>query len=357
MSEVLLGIDDSKWVAILDEAPHDFYHLPGYVDLCAREDRGEARALVVEDSGATLLLPLILRSLPEGDRLDASSPYGYPGPIWAGNDDQAVRRSLLAAGLEALRDTGLVSLFVRLHPLLNPDPPHDIGAVVRHGDTISIDLSTSTEALWAETRANHRRQINRALRDGYSARMDETLGQLDTFVDLYRQTMTRRQAARGYFFDNAYFAALPAALGPRLHLAVVEKDGAIAAAGLFVETNGIVQYHLSGTDGAHTDSQPLKLMIHFVRSWARERGAATLHLGGGLGSVNDSLFQFKLGFSPRRHPFHTLRAVLDEPAYRRLVRDRDPSLDPSDVTGYFPLYRSAPSQPIAAASAAIDGVD
>ena len=85
--------------------------------------------------------------------------------------------------------------------------------------------------------------------------------------------------------------------------------------------------------------QPTKVMIHFAALWGKERGDRILHLGGGVGGNGDSLMHFKEGFSPSRHAFSTLRILVDADAYARLVRERDPSLDPADLGGYFPLYR------------------
>ena len=82
-------------------------------------------------------------------------------------------------------------------------------------------------------------------------------------------------------------------------------------------------------------------MMHFVRGWAKDRGNQVLHLGGGVGGDSDSLLQFKIGFSPRRHTFATLRMVIDEREYGRLVAARDPRLDPGARGGFFPLYRQA----------------
>jgi lipid II:glycine glycyltransferase (peptidoglycan interpeptide bridge formation enzyme) len=285
-----------------------------------------------------MLLPLMIRSIPGGG-FDATSPYGYPGPIGIGTDDPAFLRVALAVGLQVLRDAGLVSAFIRLHPLLNPTPPEGMGTLVAHGDTVSIDLTLPSAELWAQTRLNHRRDITRAASLGYVARMDEEWRHLESFGFLYRQTMQRRSAIRFYFFEDAYFQGLRDALGERLHLCIVEKAGVSAAAGLFVETAGIVQYHLSGTGEAFRDVQPTKLMMHFVRSWAKERGNKTLHLGGGVGGAADSLLHFKTGFSPLRHTFVTLRAVIDQQEYDRLVAARGPRLDPSLVTDFFPAYR------------------
>lgn len=336
----LLDVDAPEWETVLREARHDFYHLPGYAAMTAVQEGGRPGALHVTDGSRTLLLPLLIRRIPGGG-LDATSPYGYPGPIGSGIDDPAFMDQALASGLQVLRGAGVVSLFVRLHPLLNPMPPDGIGETVPHGDTVSVDLTLPPAAQWAQTRPNHRRDILRATRLGYTARMDEDWTHFETFKRLYRGTMERRSALPFYFFSDSYFDGMREAVGSRLHLCVVENAGTVAAAGLFVETDGIVQYHLSGTDSAASGVQPTKLMIHFVRTWARERGNVVLHLGGGVGGSADSLLQFKAGFSTLRHTFTTLRVVVDEQEYGRLVAARHPHLDPRTRSGFFPAYREA----------------
>jgi hypothetical protein len=229
--------------------------------------------------------------------------------------------------------------------------PEGVGQLVRGGDTISIDLTLSAAELWHQTRANHRIQINRALRAGRTPVPDVGWAHYDAFKRLYGATMTRVAATRSYRFDEAYFDGLRAALGDHLKLWIVEIDGALATAGLFVETCGIVQYHLSGAEPAFARDGLMKLMVHFVRSWGKERGNSEFVLGGGVASAEDSLFHFKAGFSPRRHPFHTLRVVVDEDAYARLVglhervvlgarRSAVGALAHAD-SRFFPAYRTA----------------
>ena len=334
----LVDVEAPEWEAVLRAATHDFYQEPAYVALCAVQEHGRPCALHVTDDVRTTLLPLVIRNIPGGGS-DAISPYGYPGPIGAGTDDPAFLRVALVAGIQVLREAGIVSAFVRLHPMLNPLPLTGIGTLVRHGDTVSVDLTLPSERLWAQMRVNHRRDVIRAVRLGFVAHMDEEWRHLEAFKHLYRATMARRSAAPFYFFEDSYFDGLRDALGESLHLCVVEKDGAIAAAGLFVESDGIVEYHLSGTDDAFRTVQPTKLMMHFVLGWAKDRGNHALHLGGGVGGGNDSLLQFKIGFSPRHHAFMTLRMVIDEKEYGRLVAAHDPRLDADARSGFFPLYR------------------
>jgi len=140
ISGKLLDCGAPEWEMVLRTARHDFYHLPAYIALCAAEDRARPCALYVSDGFRTMLLPLIIRPIP-GGRFDATSPYGYPGPIGTGTEDPVFLQVALVAGLQVLREADLVSAFIRLHPLLNPDPPVGIGTVVVHGDTVSIDLT------------------------------------------------------------------------------------------------------------------------------------------------------------------------------------------------------------------------
>jgi hypothetical protein len=93
----LIDAGDPRWTSFLRDARHDFYHLPGYVALCAAQEGGEPQGLYVSDGQRAMLLPLIVRDIPGGG-YDAASPYGYPGPLLRGTDDQGFLREALAGG-------------------------------------------------------------------------------------------------------------------------------------------------------------------------------------------------------------------------------------------------------------------
>lgn len=336
----LLDVDAPRWAAFLVETPHDFYHLPAYVAACAAHEHGDGRALYVEAGEASLLLPLIIRDIPGSDRRDAISPYGYPGPLVSGTNDPEFLSTAMAVGLTALRESGIVSLFVRLHPLLNSVPPIGVGTVVLHGETVSIDLTCSRTTRFAQVRRNHRRDITRALRQGLVPREDVDFARFDDFKRIYRGTMDLRAARSYYYFGDEYFDGLRDGLQGRLHLILVEQDESVAAAGLFVETEGIVQYHLGGTERTLASFEPAKLLLDYAAAWAAERGNRSLHLGGGVGGASDSLFHYKAGFSPLRHPYRTMRAVFDDGEYARLVAERAPGVSRGQAGDFFPLYRS-----------------
>ena len=352
MRAELLEPTSQRWTDLLSGMRHDFYHLPSYLQFATRhQEEGQPLAFAAEEGGDRFLAPLIVRPIPAdvvGDRrplFDASCSRGYPGPLVAlapGRDPGDFVDRAVDAFVETLRQRRIVAAFVRLHPLLMP-PMSSLmraGRVVEHGQSSSIDLSLSREALWRQTNHGHRSGINKSIRLGYVARIDEHWDGFDAFVGLYQQSMKRVEANPFWWLSHEYFRDLRDSIGDHLHLAVVEIEGDVAAAALLTETDGIVEFHLSGTADAYVRASPSKLLISFAASWAKARGNRTLHLTGSI-SPGDPLSQFKMGFSPLRHPACTWRLVADPIAYGELVERwearAEATADP--LEGWFPAFR------------------
>ncbi len=354
MRAALYAPGDQEWFRVLSSTRHDFYHLPEFVEFATRwHEPGEPRAFVAEEDDRAFFVPLIVRRVPpaiaDGETwLDATGPRGYPGPIAGaidvGADDTFVERAAEAL-VATLREHRIVTAFVRCHPLLSPSLSalRRMGEVVEEGESVSIDLAHSVDEVWGAMRENHRRAITHAQQDGYRVRIDETWARLDEFVSIYTAAMERLGAAEHWRLPRDYVVDLRTALGNRVHLCVVEKDGQIAAAALLTEVDGIVEYHLSGTAVDHVAASPTKLLIEQASRWARERGNRVLHLAGSL-RHDDSLIHFKRGFSPLRHSVASWRLVADQDTHRRLMerwgRLHDPAMvQGGDPVGFFPGYR------------------
>lgn len=339
----LIGPGDPRWQALLDRVPHDAYHRPEYVEVCARHEGGAPVAFLASEGSTQLLLPLLLRELPA--ELDAppawhdlTSPYGYPGPVVSSSTDADFPGRAFDAFRELGRAEGLVSAFVRMHPLLPlpAGPSSALDGLEAHGPVVWIDLTRSAEELWSDTRSNHRRGIRKLTRSGFSVAIDDW-DRYPHFVSVYEETMRRVEATPFYFFPPGYYEDLRVALDDGIHLCtVLSPEGDVACAGVFFETAGIVEYHLGGTSGDFLSVAPSKLMFDVVRSWARDRGNRMLHLGGGHGGREDSLFHFKAGFSSSRARFYTVRMVLDETRHAELLQ----RCDAKSAGGFFPAYRA-----------------
>jgi len=270
------------------------------------------------------------------------SPYGYSGPITTTGTRLDTLRCALGEFRELARQRDIVTTFIRPHPLRSVETAvlREFGTVVDHGDIVYIDLSKNLDDLWADTRPNHRRDITRLVRLGYRVDLDDW-NAYAAFRELYRMTMQRRSARPFYFFSDEYFDELRERLADHLHLCIVRGPGGdVAAGGLFIAANGIVEYHLGGTADGYLAHAPSKLMFDFARRWAKGRGAFILNLGGGPGGATGSLRRFKTGFSRARADLYTARLVFDEERYTWLT-SVSRGLGPVDdaPTAVFPAYR------------------
>ena len=341
-------VDPKEWrVALSRAAAYDFYHTSDYHELVSG-DGAEAHLFVFEGPSVDIFLPLIIsqRELANRSFADASSVYGYAGPI--ASQEEVERADLDAFVLELRRtllEMNVVSVFSRLHPLLdNSHLVSGVGICSNSGKTVSIDLTESPELQWSQYRKNHQRDIRKLKRSGVQCASTRDPSDLAVFSDLYKDTMLRLGADAGYFFSMAYFEQMMSATDFELHLFMCKHEGMAICGGLFSVCNGVIQYHLGGTHSDFSKMAPTKLLFDTVRCWGSERGLRTLHLGGGLGGADDSLFRFKKGFSNQTHDFQLWRWVLDPKQYAELEMLRREQLQSegglSIDESYFPSYRA-----------------
>jgi hypothetical protein len=337
----------AEWQRWLDPAPHDFYHTAAYHQFS--EDSGEGRALlaVCGSPARYLAWPYLLRPIAGTPWRDVASVYGYPGPVAhgcpPGDPFLAEARSEIAS---LWRRQNAVSAFTRFHPLLENHALAAPGDLHPGGQTVSIDLTLDDDACWRDYRRDLRHAVRRARRLGLTTGFDESWSRLDEFVALYHAVMARNGAAASYFFPADYFRRLKGALGPHAFLLFTASPRGTAAAAIIIEFGGAVHNHFCMPSEAFRELSPSKILLEDVRLWARARGNRVLHLGGGRGSQEDSLFAFKAGFSSRRHRFYTGRSILAPPIYADLTRSR-----PAASPDYFPAYRAPQAiRPAAAAT-------
>jgi dTDP-4-amino-4,6-dideoxygalactose transaminase len=347
---------------------YDFHHLPQYHRVEERRLKAIAQLLTYCEGDYLIALPLLLR--PAGEALtqwnDAASVYGYSGPVASDKRiPKQVVRNFQSALREALVERRVIAAFSRLHPLIGR---HDLLAGLGEcrpiGQTVSIDLTLSLEKQRDQYRSTLKRLIKKQRREGVvTCLYDQEKRYWSDFVNIYEATMQRVNAADTYFFGEDYFNHLTGELGSVLQLFVSVIAGKAAAAGLVANCNGIVQFHLAGTRNEFVKLSPTTLMIDQVRLWANEIGAHVLHLGGGVGAKQDSLFHYKAGFSDQRHNFATWRWIIEPEIYRALCERRArknewQGLEPA-LPDYFPAYRcpAVPCTPVKANGAEIENTE
>lgn len=353
MNIQIIEVSNPLWLDTLKKIQSDIYHLPEYITLEAKRNKTTPEAILIVDGERIFFVPYLLRKYDEAQVsaqkiFDVVSPYGYPGILLSeaavntpGFPDAALYRMK-----QEFRSRNICSAFFRLHPILNErfTEVFKAGTFTANGETVSVDLRVPN--LWSQTRKGHRSTINKCKRLGMVARMVPFQDYLDEFVAIYEETMERVGATKGYYsFDFEYFTQMNDLLGSRLHLCLVEYENQVACAGLYTEYCGIVQSTLGGTRNQFVHLSPGSLETDYTRYWAQERGNKFLHLGGGVGgSMEDSLYAFKAGFSSLSYTFLTLRLIVDEEKYYHLIdlRAKALGMTASELleSNFFPAYRS-----------------
>ena len=344
------------WLDALAQCgPYDTYHLPAYHALAAGQGEGEPHLFFFEDQGRCAALPFLLRPLAaveglEGSRhRDAASAYGYPGLLASVNRNDATadafRAGFQAALREAMADLNVVSFFGRQNPLIDTAWLFlPMAETTRPGPTVAVDLALPEEEQVDSMRRDHRYDVRRARKTGMLVKEDFHSLHVDTFRRLYEETMDRAGAAKYYYFSPEYFTKINELLRGNVKLLFSEQGGNVISGAMFLLTGNIIQYHLSGTATRSLKCRGgMKVLLDEVRVWGSRNGFRWLHLGGGLGAHEDSLFQFKAGFSTTRFQFETARLVLQPKLYHELTRKRQRWIDSENRTAppdrFFPAYR------------------
>ncbi|NYR10415.1 GNAT family N-acetyltransferase [Psychrobacter sp. BI730] len=336
---------DAEWDKKVSNHHFDIYHLSGWIAASAVIDKGKPQGIIAHYKNKEVLLPIIVRDI-DSEHWDATSTYGYGGPLM----DKTLTDAELDIVLDEIRaflcERGCVSLFMRLHPIINKEWIPTVGKALTHGLTLMSDLSKSEEEHWSETQNRHRRGIKKAMKMDVVTKTEFLTRQnAMVFSDIYKETMRHVKASDYYFFDDDYFFNLLENLQEKILLITAYQDDKPIGSSIYTlcQESGIMQFHLGGTLNAYTHLQPSKLITHVARNWGRENRYEVLHLGGGVGSNLDSLYEYKKGFSSQELLFKTYRLIVNAAKYTELVTDI--WFTESDLlSDFFPLYRKEPSK-------------
>lgn len=353
--EILTTENKKSWDRIVQSSyNYDFYHLSSYHHIAELRGEGKAYLFVYKENGKFIAAPFLLRPIWKIEGLkergkalfDVTSVYGYPGPV--SNVPLKKNDILLRFGktlLNIFKEKSIITAFSRLHPIWENNSLLKTGDLICSGKTVSIDLSLPLEEQWSQFRDNHKRDIKKLRSMNVKVYLDDDWKYLENFIKNYTGTMHQVEALKYYFFDKQYFLLLKKYLEKNLKLFVAEYDEQIIGSGLFSLCNSIVQYHLGGVDPNLRKFSPLKIIFDEVRIWAIDQKAKFFHLGGGVGSCEDSLFNFKAGFSNRYHQFYMWKLVVNPSIFKELRKAHKKWRQENqwDLINpdYFPSYRSA----------------
>ena len=330
----LREVDAAAWDPLLAELGWDDAYLSrAYLESAALLDPGRPALLHLAGARGHVALACLVRAIPDGDGLaDATTPYGFGGPVVAGPEPPV---SAFWELYEAwAREHGVVTTFLRFHPLAaNHVHAPPAARLERLADAATWRL-TGDGDLFADMHRSHRNKCRKARAAGVEVELTQAPRELGDFVALHEDTMRRRGASAFYFFPAEYWRVLADGFGERLVRLDARLDGELVASELCLAGSRWLHYYMGVTSEAGRSLGAANVLVYEAARWGREAGLDELNLGSGLGGREDSLWEFKQRFSPHQgREFWIAKLVHDEDAYARLAGER------ARTDGFFPAYR------------------
>jgi hypothetical protein len=347
--DAALAPDRKRWLELWSAWPRrEIMAHPDYVRLFARpEDRVVAAAFRGASGG--ILYPVIVRPIAAqpwapGDRgCDVTTAYGYGGPFaWQVTPEDA--RSFWRHFDAWAASASVVTSFARLS--LFPEQLLPFGGdTVVNGPNVVRRVDMPEAELWNEYRREARRSIDVAREHGVRVEFDSTGKDLDAFLEIYRMTMDRRGASKGYYFPRSFFESFLHHLGGHVlfcHALVGER---IVSSEMLLLSADHAYSYLGGTLAEAFPISPNYLIKHESFLWCRDHGKKAVVLGGGY-QPGDGILKFKQRFGRDCEvPFRLGRKTYDADEARRLVElrrrwERAEGRQWAPAPDYFPEYRA-----------------
>lgn len=333
----------TEWDAVVQSfSEYDVYYLSGYVKAFQIHGDGEPQMLLFEGSNIRAIYVYMKRKTKIYGVFDSITPYGYGGFLLEGDVSEKNLKEMWAAYEHKMNEENIVDNFVRYHPVLaNASPMKYCSEVIDMGKTVAMDLA-SEDVIWTNIHSKNRNMIRKAEKNGIKIKHGQGLELFDEFIKIYNATMDMNNTEEYYYFKHEFYKSIHEDLRNNYEMFWAEYEGKIIAMSIMIFANGRLNYHLSGSDIKYRKMAPSNLLLYKAALWGCERGMKTLHLGGGVGSCEDNLFQFKIAFNRfSNFQFSIGKHVFNDRKYKELVmlhaKERA-GFNPENK--FFPLYRS-----------------
>lgn len=350
---LVIPIDEAEeWDEIVKSfKEYDIYYLSGYSKAFKLHGDGDPTLFYYEDHNLRAINVVMKRDiekderfsgkLPEDAYFDMTTPYGYGGFLVEGQTTEDSLKHLDEEYSSFCKDKGIISEFVRFHPILeNSKIMEDAYNVSSLGKTISMKLH-SIEQIWSNLISKNRNVIRKAQKAGVEIFWGRSPELYVEFIQLYNATMDKDNARDYYYFEEDFYRSILNDLKHHALIFYAKYNGKTISMSIILFANQQMHYHLSASDREYQGLAPTNLLLYEAACWGCKNGYKSFHLGGGLGSNEDSLYKFKSAFNRNANSsFEVGRKIFDDEKYKELVEIRNAEAEIEITSRFFPKYRA-----------------
>lgn len=337
----------NEWDMIVDSfEERDAYYYSGYQKAFMLHGDGNPTLFYYDDGKTRAMNVVMKRDIAEHvafkelqkDRLfDLSTPYGYGGFIVVGNNIESLNKEYT----DYCNKNAIVSEFVRFHPVLNNKVKlSSMYDIIDLGPTITMDISDKG-LIWQNLSSKNRNMIRKAIKEGVEIRKGNDKVLFDTFIDMYSKIMDKNNADDYYYFQKEFYDSIREDYSNKSTIFYALYENRIIAMAIILYANTGMHYHLSAIDMDYKSKAASNLLLYEVACWGHDKGFKSFHLGGGVGSKEDSLYSFKKAFNKNSNTVFSIgRKVFNKEIYDKLVDMRREEGNFDMRSSFFPLYRA-----------------
>lgn len=275
---------------------------------------------------------------------DILTPYGYGGPIILKSyNKKQLLTDYHGAFSNYCQEHGIVSEFVRFHLIENEEIRKQFyGEVDCIGRHIVRDLSKSIEEDMSSRilryyRGNKKKEIKTVY--------DYEGTYIDSFMEVYYQTLDKNNAQPYYYFDHSFFKNLNATLSGNYVYVHIFLDDLIIASELILFGDTYSYAFLKGTRSGYYDGvSNVNVNMEIDGMKLMKKKDVKYYIMGGGHNGEDGIYNFKKKFD-KKSDFHYFlgKKIHNEEIYKKLVEQRFDSSDIPEENPFFPAYRTPES--------------
>lgn len=312
------------WKKLSEENREPFFH-PGYYEAFERRGGGAAGCFLFEQGERFALYPFLKNGVGQKGYFDIEGAHGYNG-IGLSNNEETFPPVFQEAFLDFCRDQKIVAEFTRFNPVHDAHPCSQYMKRIHTIDNVIVDLTLSEETLW-----NHsytyavRKSVNKAKRHNLSAEIvaGTSINKqfLDTFLNIFHETLQRNQAPHSAYFDRGFFETLIKTMPQQILFFFTMMGNRAVSAELVLLSPETGYSYLGGTEENFFDFRPNHLLKDAIIRSLKQMGKKRYCIGGGQ-SVDDRLFRYKNSYAVNGvYPFFIGTKIHNEKIYESLCRE------------------------------------
>ena len=343
-----------EWNSILNEFKEkDINFEYDYLDLYTNEGEKPMMIYMKTDMGkiayAFMLRDIAFHAglgdkIEKGRYFDVSTPYGFGGPIIETEDIDS-KAKIIELFYDELfkfyKEQNVVSEYIRFSPIVkNHEHMEKVIDTTYIKKFVDVNFEHYGENTDLGLKSRRRQSVNKARRKGLKTVFELAPKSFDKQLEIYYDTMNRKEASGAFLFPKEYFEKMLDSLSEKLLIINVMLEDEIISFGLCLLSEGVIYALVAGTNREYMKYSPSDIDYADTIKWGYENKYKHFLLGGGLtSSEEDSLYRYKKSFSiaDTELDFYTGKKIWNKDDYDYLV-----SISNQDINkniDFFPQYR------------------